>query len=59
MRKPINIENVQFTENDLIINLAAIHRMPGHKDFEYFETNIKGAENICDFAEDKGINNSH
>ena len=35
----------------LIINLAAIHREPGHEDFEYFETNIRGAENVCIFAE--------
>jgi nucleoside-diphosphate-sugar epimerase len=39
------------TEVDLIVNLAAIHREPGHLDFEYFETNILGAENICKFAE--------
>jgi len=35
----------------LIANFAAIHREPGHKDSEYFETNILGAENICKFAE--------
>ena len=35
----------------LVANFAAIHREPGHKDFEYFETNILGAENICEFAE--------
>lgn len=35
----------------LIANFAAIHREPGHKDFEYFETNIIGAENVCKFAE--------
>ena len=26
---------------DLIVNLAAVHREPGHQAFEYFETNIK------------------
>ena len=36
---------------DLIINLAAIHREPGHQLNEYFETNILGAENIIEFAE--------
>ena len=36
---------------DLIINLAAIHKEPGHKDHEYFETNVNGAKNTCDFAE--------
>ena len=28
---------------DLIFNLAAIHREPGHKPQEYFETNLQGA----------------
>ena len=36
---------------DLIANFAAIHREPGHDDYEYFETNILGAENVCKFAE--------
>jgi len=36
---------------DLIINLAAIHREPGHQPCEYFDTNILGAENITVFAE--------
>lgn len=55
VRKPI--ESLQkFTNDDVIINLAAVHRTPGHPDHEYFETNIKGAENICHFAEEKGIN---
>lgn len=35
---------------DLIINLAAIHREPGHSRDEYFETNINGAINVCNFA---------
>jgi len=35
-----------------IFNLAAICREPGHKDYEFFETNIKGAENVCFYAED-------
>lgn len=36
---------------DLILNLAAIHREPGHSPHEYFDTNILGAENIIEFAE--------
>jgi len=36
----------------LIINLAAVHREPGHQPYEYFETNIKGAENVCKYAGD-------
>jgi GlcNAc-P-P-Und epimerase len=27
---------------DLIFNLAAVHREPGHQPHEYFETNLKG-----------------
>lgn len=42
---------------ELVLNLAAIHREPGHADHEYFETNILGAQNICSFAEKTGCNN--
>ena len=35
---------------DLIFNLAAIHREPGHVPREYFETNLLGAENVCRWA---------
>jgi len=46
------IQNLSELNNiDLIINLAAIHKEPGHEDYEYFETNIRGAENVCEFAE--------
>lgn len=39
------------TEDDVIFNFAAVHRTPGHEDHEYFETNIRGAENVVAFAE--------
>jgi nucleoside-diphosphate-sugar epimerase len=39
---------------DVIVNLAAIHREPGHRPEEYFETNVKGAENLCRLAEETG-----
>jgi len=53
------IENLPFTptEEDILFNLAAVHRTPGHLDREYFETNIRGAENVCTFAEKWGIRN--
>jgi nucleoside-diphosphate-sugar epimerase len=38
------------TQVDLIVNLAAVHREPGHEKFEYYDTNIPGAENICNWA---------
>lgn len=54
VREPINlsIDNIQ---DSIIFNLAAVHTTPGHPDYDYFETNILGAENICDFADRKGI----
>ncbi len=44
-------------EISLIANFAAIHREPGHENFEYYETNILGAENVCNWA-DKILCNS-
>ncbi|HEX3099442.1 MAG TPA: NAD(P)-dependent oxidoreductase [Patescibacteria group bacterium] len=42
---------------DLIVNLAAVHKEPGHKAEEYFLTNIPGAENICAWAEQVNCDN--
>ena len=47
--------NIQTTEDDVVFNLAAVHRTPGHEDKEYFETNIKGAENVTEWCENHGI----
>lgn len=55
VRKPIALEGVEVTPDDIIFNFAAVHRTPGHPDHEYFETNIRGAENVCAFAEKHGI----
>ena len=54
VRKPITFE-IETTENDVVFNLAAVHRTPGHKDIEYFETNIRGAENVTVWCEKHGI----
>ncbi|MCD7905644.1 MAG: NAD(P)-dependent oxidoreductase [Clostridiales bacterium] len=54
VRKPIDFDFTP-TANDIIFNLAAVHRTPGHVDEEYFETNIRGAENVTAFAERYGI----
>lgn len=51
IRKPIGDLPFTPTENDVIFNFAAVHRTPGHEDHEYFETNIRGAENVVAFAE--------
>lgn len=57
VRKPIS--NLPFTptSEDVVFNLAAVHRTPGHPDNAYFETNIRGAENVCAFCEKYGIRN--
>lgn len=39
---------------DLVVNLAAIHREPGHEPYEYFETNLLGAEHVCAWADRVG-----
>lgn len=54
VRKPIEVP-FEVTPEDVIFNFAAVHRTPGHPDYEYFETNIRGAENVCAFAEKHGI----
>ncbi len=50
VRNKINFD-FEYTVDDIIFNLAAVHRTPGHPDKEYFETNILGAENVTEFAE--------
>ena len=40
----------------LVANFAAIHREPGHEDFEYYETNLLGAEHVCAWTEQVGCN---
>ena len=55
VRKPIEFD-FEPTADDVIFNLAAVHRTPGHPDHEYFETNIRGAENVTAFAEKHNIN---
>ena len=50
-------EIIDFDGDDnisLIINLAAIHREPGHKNWEYYETNLNGATNITSWADKIG-----
>ncbi len=48
VRRPIPAALLE--KADLIVDLAAVHREPGHAPEEYFETNIAGAENISMFA---------
>lgn len=55
VRKPIVDLPFTPTPEDVIFNFAAVHRTPGHPDNAYFETNIRGAENVCAFAEKHGM----
>lgn len=52
VRQPIDWIPAEPVE--LIANFAAVHREPGHEDFEYYETNLLGAENVCAWAERVG-----
>jgi len=51
VRDILSFDNLPDSGAQLIINLAAVHREPGHLAYEYYETNILGAENVCDWAE--------
>ncbi len=55
VREKIDVPVTVNSDEDVVVNLAAVHRTPGHKDIEYFETNIRGARNIADWAEIVGI----
>jgi GlcNAc-P-P-Und epimerase len=37
-----------------VFNFAAVHTTPGHEDWEYYWTNIHGANNVCHFASEVG-----
>ncbi|MDP3842560.1 MAG: NAD(P)-dependent oxidoreductase [Oxalobacteraceae bacterium] len=53
VRQPV--DNPELPSHaDLVFNLAAVHREPGHEAREYFETNILGAQNVCNWADQVG-----
>lgn len=54
VRKPLDAQedsNKLPNKVDLIVNLAAVHKEPGHVAEEYFMTNLPGAENVCAWAD--------
>lgn len=51
VRKEIPLDLVEG-RIDWIFNFAAIHREPGHEHWEYFDTNLPGARNVCSFADE-------
>lgn len=50
VRNTIATQLSNYSDVSLIANFAAIHREPGHQPHEYYETNLLGAENVCDWA---------
>ena len=58
VRLPIPDKLVNFAP-EWIFNLAAIHREPGHKPWEYYQTNISAASNVCGYATRVGCRNIH
>ena len=53
VRNEINLKLDSSPE--IVFNLAAVHRTPGHAPAEYYETNIKGAENVTRWATNNSI----
>ena len=49
VRKPIT-SDLAVHRPQWIYNLAAVHREPGHTAEEYFQTNLNGAQHVCQFA---------
>ena len=53
VRKPISLEITELPS--LVVNLAAIHRTPGHEPQEYYETNVSGAVHISNWCKSRNI----
>lgn len=51
VRREIELE---ATEPDIVFNLAAVHRTPGHPENEYYDANVGGALNITKWCERVG-----
>ncbi|KKB09795.1 NAD-dependent epimerase/dehydratase family protein [Devosia chinhatensis] len=51
VREPIDIA---VEGKSVIYNFAAVHTTPGHEDWEYYWANVRGAIEVCRFAERKG-----
>jgi nucleoside-diphosphate-sugar epimerase len=54
VRQPLSFGDLK---PEWVFNFAAVHREPGHAREEYFDTNLPGARNVCDFAERTGCQN--
>ena len=47
--------DIRCSDKTVIYNLAAICRIPGFPEIDYYRTNILGAETVCQLAEDLGV----
>lgn len=52
---PKPFQELGCDENTVIYNLAAICRIPGFPEIDYYRTNILGAETVCELAEELGF----
>lgn len=57
VRKPLESQLPDSIKPQWLFNFAAVHREPGHRREEYFETNLAGARNVCAYAEQVGCKN--
>lgn len=48
VRYPVALKGLP--SDTYVFNLAAIHRSPGHKEDEYYETNILGTVNVLNWC---------
>lgn len=49
--------HVVATGADWIFNFAEVHREAGHRPEEFFDTNMAGAQSVCDYADTIGCRN--
>jgi GlcNAc-P-P-Und epimerase len=57
VRCPIPTSLAGTRPPDWLVLLAAVHREPGHRPAEYYETNLHGARNVIAFADAVGCRN--
>ena len=51
VREPIDLQ----CKPEIVFNLAAVHRTPGHPDAAYYDTNVTGALRVGDFCESSKV----
>lgn len=57
VRNPVSTDffrNAGCGSDTVIFNLAAVCKIPGYPDIDYFRTNIEGAKTVCLLAEELG-----